>query len=126
MTHLLDSSAWLAHLFGEPGVEEVTLLFDAPDTRISVSALSIPEVYARLRAMGKEDHWAEVWEAYVQLFVAVLPVDESIAHLTIQLPDHLLDVPFLAYTNKYYTYFLLFLHYHIHLPSSLFAFPTHT
>lgn len=85
MTHLLDSSAWLAHLFGEPGVEEVTLLFDAPNTRISVSALSIPEVYARLKAMGKEDHWAEVWETYVQLFVTVIPADESIAHLAIQL-----------------------------------------
>ena len=85
MTYLLDSSAWLAHLFGEPGVEEVTLLFDAPYTRVSVSALSLPEVYARLKAIGRENRWAEVWDAYAQLFVAVIPVDEPIAHQAIRL-----------------------------------------
>jgi len=85
MTHLLDSSAWLAHLFGEPGVEEVNALFDAPNVRVSISALSIPEMYARLKAMGREERWAEVWDAYAQLFVAVIPADEPIAHQAIRL-----------------------------------------
>jgi predicted nucleic acid-binding protein len=85
MTHLLDSSAWLAHLFGEPGVKEVTLLFDASNVRVSVSALSIPEVYTRLKAMGSEDRWAEVWDVYAQLFATVIPADEPIAHQAIRL-----------------------------------------
>jgi PIN domain nuclease of toxin-antitoxin system len=47
---LLDSSAWLAHLFGEPGVEQINLLFDDADNEIYISALSIPEVHGRLKA----------------------------------------------------------------------------
>jgi PIN domain nuclease of toxin-antitoxin system len=60
MTHILDSTAWLAHLFGEPGVDEVTLLFADPHTQVSISVLFIPEVFARLKAIGKETHWPEV------------------------------------------------------------------
>lgn len=51
MTFLLDSSAWLAHLFGESGAEQVNLLFDEPNNEVSISALSIPEVYGRLKAL---------------------------------------------------------------------------
>jgi predicted nucleic acid-binding protein len=85
MTHLLDSSAWLAHLFGEPGVDEVGLLFDDSNTQVSISALSIPEVYARLKAIGREVHWAEVWTIYSGLFSRVIAANESIAHQTVQL-----------------------------------------
>jgi predicted nucleic acid-binding protein len=85
MTHLLDSSAWLAHLFGEPGVDEVGLLFDDPNTQVSISALSIPEVYVRLKAIGREMHWPEVWAIYSELFSRVIAADESIAHQAIQL-----------------------------------------
>lgn len=83
MTHLLDSSAWLAHLFGEPGVEEVNFLFDASNVRVSVSVLSVPEVYGRLKAIGREEHWSEVWRVYAQLFDAVIPADGPIAHKAI-------------------------------------------
>jgi predicted nucleic acid-binding protein len=76
---LLDSSAWLAHLFGEPGVEHVNLLFDNADNEVNISALSIPEVYGRLKALGAEAHWEEVWERYTHLFTKVLPVDEAVA-----------------------------------------------
>ena len=85
MTHLLDSSAWLAHLFGEPGVEEVGLLFDDPDIQVSISTLSILEVYARLKAIGREIYWAEVWTIYSELFSRVIAADESIAHQAVQL-----------------------------------------
>lgn len=46
MTHILDSTAWLALLFAEPGVDEVTLLFADPHSQVSISVLSIPEVFA--------------------------------------------------------------------------------
>lgn len=85
MTHLLDSSAWLAHLFGEPGVDEVTLLFDDPKIQVSISALSIPEVFARLNSMGRHAHWPEVWAIYSELFSRVFPADEVIAHQAVQL-----------------------------------------
>ena len=85
MSHLLDSSAWLAHLFGEPGVDEVGRLFDEPGTEVHISALSIPEVYARLTAIGREAHRAEVWAAYAELFSSVIPIDQAIAHRSVQL-----------------------------------------
>jgi PIN domain nuclease of toxin-antitoxin system len=47
MSYLLDSSAWLAHLFGEPGMEDVNLLFSDSKDDVSISALSLPEVYGR-------------------------------------------------------------------------------
>jgi len=85
MTHLLDSSAWLAHLFGEPGVDEVTRLFDEPKTQVSISALSIPEVFARLKSLDRQAHWSEVWEIYAALFFRVIPADAMIAHRAVQL-----------------------------------------
>jgi predicted nucleic acid-binding protein len=85
LTHLLDSSAWLAHLFGEPGVDEVVALFDDPDSRVSISALSIPEVYTRLKAIGKAEKWSEVWGSYSALFSSVIAADEGIARRAIQL-----------------------------------------
>ena len=85
MTHLLDSSAWLAHLFGEPGVEQVNTLFDDPQVTVYLSALSIPEVYARLNALGRPEHWEEVWTTYSALFSKVLPVDEAVAHRAVRL-----------------------------------------
>jgi len=80
MSYLLDSSAWLAHIFGEPGAEQVTHLFNTPQDTVNISALSIPEVYARLKSLGREDHWTEVWTIYAALFTKIIPADEAIAH----------------------------------------------
>ncbi|MEA3441511.1 MAG: PIN domain-containing protein [Chloroflexota bacterium] len=85
MSHLLDSSAWLAHLFGEPGVDEINILFNDPNTQVSISALSIPEVFARLKVIGRETHWADVWAIYSELFFRVIEADEAIAHRAVQL-----------------------------------------
>jgi predicted nucleic acid-binding protein len=85
MTHLLDTSAWLAHLFGEAGVDEVTSLFDDPDTQVSISALSIPELFARLKAIGRPTEWPNVWGTYSALFARVIPADIEIAHQAVRL-----------------------------------------
>ena len=85
MTHLLDSSAWLAHLFGEPGVDEVNLLFDTPDTQVSISVLSIPEVFVRLKSLDKQSHWPEIWQIYSELFSNVFSVDDAIAHQAVRM-----------------------------------------
>jgi predicted nucleic acid-binding protein len=87
MTHLLDSSAWLTHLFGEPGVDEVNLLFDTPHTRVSISVLSIPEVFIRLKSLGKQAHWPEIWRIYSELYSNVFSVDDAIAHQAVRLRD---------------------------------------
>lgn len=84
---LLDSSAWLAHLFAEPGVEQINLLFDDPQNEVNISALSIPEVYGRIKAIGQEAHWPEVWQTYSVLFTKILSVDEAIAHRAIVLRE---------------------------------------
>ena len=83
--YLLDSSAWLAHLFGEPGVEHVNLLFDDPYAEISISVLSLPEVYARLRSLGKQEQWRTIWETYSILFTRVISASEAVAHQAIVL-----------------------------------------
>lgn len=83
MKALLDSTAWLAHLFGEPGVGEVTELFEQAE--VFLCCLSIPEVYGRLKAAGAQARWPEVWSAYLPLFERVLEVDEPVAHRAIEL-----------------------------------------
>jgi predicted nucleic acid-binding protein len=82
---LLDTSAWLAHLFGEPGVEEITLLFDDLDNDVAICVLFLAEVYGRLKALGAEDRWPQVWATYNKLFAAPLSVDETVTHQAIAL-----------------------------------------
>ncbi len=84
MTHMLDTSAWLAHLFGEPGVEEVSLLFDEPQNDVYVSVLSLLEMVGRLKALNQQDQWPLVRDTYAKLFAKILPVDESIAGAAIE------------------------------------------
>lgn len=85
MTHLLDSSAWLAHLFGEPGVEQVNQLFGDSKATIFVSALSLPEVYGRLSELGQSGRWEQVWTTYAALFEKVLAADQTVAEEAIRL-----------------------------------------
>lgn len=83
--YLLDSSAWLAHLLGESGMEEVTALFAKEDRAVSLSALSLPEVYIRLKALGQEARWSTVWATYQPLFTQILATDVTIAQAAIRL-----------------------------------------
>ncbi|MEZ4656046.1 MAG: PIN domain-containing protein [Caldilineaceae bacterium] len=83
--YLLDSSAWLVHLFAEAGAEQLNQLFDDSEAEINISVLSIPEVYARLRALGSEEKWSDVWNAYSTVFSNMLSADQSIAQQAIML-----------------------------------------
>ncbi len=60
VTHILDTSAWLAHLFEEPGADQISELFKQNDNQVGVSVASLVEAYARLRAVGRaaEFEWA--------------------------------------------------------------------
>ena len=75
MMYLLDTSAWLAHLFGEPGIEEVTAIFEEPDGEASISVLAYPEMYGRLKALQRQAQWGVVRDSYAPLFVRRLRVD---------------------------------------------------
>jgi len=77
LTHLLDTSAWLAHVFEEPGSQSVTELFDRQS--VAVSVLSLAEMGSRLEALGRAAEFDALWTAYRDLVDAVVPVSEEVA-----------------------------------------------
>lgn len=87
LTHLLDTSAWLAHLFKEPGSGQITSLFKEQSNHVGVSVVSLVEVYTRLRAVGREKEFARATEYYGYLFATFVPVTEPVALRAIKLRD---------------------------------------
>ncbi len=83
--YLLDSSAWLAHLFGETGMDQVTTIFAEAEVNVNICALSLPEVFMRLKALGQEERWSLIGETYQMLFTEIIAVDTQIAQAAIQL-----------------------------------------
>lgn len=83
--YLLDSSAWLVHMLGETGMEQINDFFEDEEAEVSISVLSIPEVYGRVKSLGREDHWNRLWQGYQQAFTRVLSVNEIIAHRAVSL-----------------------------------------
>ena len=79
ITHVLDTSAWLAHLFQEPGYEQVSELLLEPGNRVGVSVLSLIEVHGRMRHLNIERRYDEVVAQYRDVFAQFIPVDEAIA-----------------------------------------------
>lgn len=87
LTHLLDTSAWLAHVFNEAGADEVTALFANSEAAVGVSVLSLLETHGRLRNRGQGDEYEEMLEIYRRLFDKILPVDEAIVLRAISLRE---------------------------------------
>ena len=79
ITHVLDTSAWLAHLFQEPGYKQVSELLLEPDNRIGVSVLSLIEVYGRMRHLNIHKRFENVVAQYRDVFAQIIPVSEAIA-----------------------------------------------
>lgn len=79
LTHLLDTSAWLTHLFREPGYADISKLFLEPGNQVGVSVISLVEVHSRLRALKIEHRFEQVVAEYRELFAQILPVDEPTA-----------------------------------------------
>lgn len=79
LTHILDTSAWLAHIFDEPGADAITALLENKETELGVSTLSIVEAHGRFRARGRESEFDEMLDIYRRLFTHILPVSEAIA-----------------------------------------------
>lgn len=86
MTHLFDSSASLAGVFGEPGVERVRELFQDPNVVVGVSTLTLYETFTTVRSRTGSDEDARNAVADLRLIVAdVVPVNDKIVELAMEL-----------------------------------------
>lgn len=79
LTHVLDTSAWLAHIQREMGWERVRSLLLNQEYQVGISALSLVELYARLRSYRREEDFPEILEDYRRFFVEIVPVYEAVA-----------------------------------------------
>lgn len=79
LTYVFDTSAWIAHIFKEPGWEEINVLFEEKNASIGVSTVSLPELQSRLKALGKDEQFEFLLAHYRPLFDRIVPVDEHIA-----------------------------------------------
>ncbi len=85
-THLLDTSAILAHYFDEPGAAEVDAIWQQPGNRAAICALTIPELRTRLDEELADASEAErAFDLYVNQLTACLPVDRATAHEAMRL-----------------------------------------
>ena len=78
ITHVLDTSAILAHYFDEPGAEIVDRLWEVPRNRIGICVLTVPELRARLEAeIDDQDEIERAFDEYVDHLTASLAVDRT-------------------------------------------------
>jgi predicted nucleic acid-binding protein len=85
VTHLLDSSAFFAFFFDEPGRQRVEELLREPAVGMGLSALTSVEFWARLRAEGRDMVFEQEWEDYLPLFEQIVSVDLSLCLKAIEL-----------------------------------------
>ena len=85
-THVLDTSAILAHYFGEPGMEEISTLLIDRSNRIAVSAMTVTELKFRLlRDMEESSDAENRISEYLSELTVTIPVDRALAELAWQL-----------------------------------------
>lgn len=94
VSHVLDTSALLAHYFDEPGAAVVEALLTEDSTVIAISAVTVAELKGRLHQELRSDSEAmNAAEAYLNELTTCLPVDRATAELAWQLrlsvPDRL-------------------------------------
>jgi predicted nucleic acid-binding protein len=77
MTHLLDSSAFFAFFFDEPGRQRVEELFQDPSTSVGLSVLTAVEFWARLKAEGREEAFEQEWDDHLPLFEGLAAADSA-------------------------------------------------
>jgi len=85
LTYLLDTSAWLTHVFNEPGCQRINTLFDSNGCSIGVCVLSLIELQTRLKALDRDGEFERLWTLYRPLFDRVISVDEALVARAIAL-----------------------------------------
>ena len=80
VTHVLDTSAILAHYFDEPGAALVEELWKDTDNRVGICVLTLPELKGRLAAEVADRKEVErAFSQYVDDLTANLTVDRETA-----------------------------------------------
>ena len=78
MTYLLDTSAILTHLLGEPGCDQVTGMLAGGPEQAAMAAPSWVELERRLTELIPDSREADrIWHHYTHSLCALLPVDEA-------------------------------------------------
>ena len=81
-THLLDTSALLAHYFDEPGAAEVDAIWQDSANDTVLCVLSIAELRSRLRTVTSNAPEVEkAYHLYVKELTRCLPIDRPVAEL---------------------------------------------
>ena len=80
VTHVLDTSAILAHYFDEPGAEMVERLWEDSRNRVAICILTLPELKGRLAEEVPDRREVErAFSQYVDELTASLVVDRKAA-----------------------------------------------
>ena len=80
VTHVLDTSAVLAHYFDEPGAAIVDGLWQESRNRIAICVLTLPELRRRLQAeVEGEREIDRAFREYVDELTSSLVVDRAVA-----------------------------------------------
>ena len=88
VTHVLDTSAILAHYFDEPGAEMVERLWHDPRNRIGLCVLSIPELKGRLTVeVDDPEELDRAFRQYVDELTTTLIVDRRTADSAVLLRE---------------------------------------
>lgn len=88
ITHLLDTSALLAHFFDEPGADVVQGLLASGSGKPGICAVTVTELKARLKEELASDAEAQqAVEAYLDELKVCLPVDRAVAELAWQVKE---------------------------------------
>jgi predicted nucleic acid-binding protein len=86
LTHLLDTSAALAHAFDEPGAERVETALNDPEAIVGISVLTLYEVWtATIHQSGSTTLATEAIETLKLIVSEVVPVTETTIELAIGL-----------------------------------------
>ncbi len=86
ITHVLDTSALLAHYFQEEGAEEVDHLFQSNPGTLGLSLVSWPEFATRLGDLVRNKAEVELaFRNYTEVLTVPLPVSVAVACKAIEL-----------------------------------------
>ena len=85
VTHVLDTSALLAHAFQEPGWERVREILRDEAAVLGLSAAVLFEFQVRLQEKGVLDQHPDTVAEYESLFDVAIPVDNVVARAAFQL-----------------------------------------
>lgn len=79
ITHVLDTSAILAHYFDEPGAEQVNALLTDNAVEVGVSAIALLDLKSRLSASVSDLAEARrAYRLYAEELIAAIPVTREI------------------------------------------------